>query len=184
MKTRDTSKLRLTSRLALAVIKVVRAGLISGPGLTTKGKFTPGQMCVEQAISHALGADHENDHPRCVGLAVNTFKVVLNDNPGWTTKQARTKGMERLAVAQLGSNRLNQEKFYQLLCRELDVDYESPPKGNDEREEFAGRMESLVCGGLYVGTDEKRLRSIARAGLRVLQKMKSPGCKYLYLFNE
>lgn len=179
---KDSLKIRLTSQIARAVIRVVRAGLISGPGLQVKGKFVPGEVCVEQAISHALGVDHENDRPKCVGAAVNAFKIQLNDE-SWSSNEARTRGMERLAVAQLGSNKLDQEVFYGLLCKELGEEPDSEPEFVDESENpFTARMEALVTTREAV-TDES-LRTLAKSGLKVLMKMKSPGCKYLYLFKE
>ncbi len=44
-------------------------------------------------------------------------KISLNDNP-WSSKAARAKGMRRVAIAQLGSNKLDQVEFAQRLAKE------------------------------------------------------------------
>jgi hypothetical protein len=67
------------------------------------GRPTPGQMCVEAAVCHALGLPH-NDAPPCVGLPWRNFKIILNDSYLWPSRVARAKGLRRLAIAQLGSN--------------------------------------------------------------------------------
>lgn len=99
--------MEITRELAQKVLSVVDAGLASG-----LGKPVPGQMCVEAAVNYALGGEH-NDIPACVGSAVRAFKIRLNDAP-WPSKEARTKGMRKLAIAQLGSE-IDQNEFRQIV---------------------------------------------------------------------
>jgi hypothetical protein len=86
----------MTKELAVKVRDVVRCGLSHGIG-----KPEPGQMCVEAAVCFAMGLPH-NDQPPCVAPVVRDCKINLNDAP-WSSPQARAKGLEALAVAQLGS---------------------------------------------------------------------------------
>jgi hypothetical protein len=57
---------------------------------------------------------HHNDKPSCVGSAVRDFKIGLNDSD-WSSDQARAKGLRKLAIAQLGSDQIDQQKFTELL---------------------------------------------------------------------
>src|SRR2546422_586943 len=102
----------ITKALVAKVLEVVDAGLIKG-----LGKPIPGQMCVEAAVCFALGEPH-GDQPACVGAAVRAFKIRLND-ARWSSDAARTKGLRELAVAQLGSDTIDQKQFAQLLVIEM-----------------------------------------------------------------
>ena len=82
--------------VARKVLEIVRAGLVFGIGNPIAG-----QMCVEAAVCFALGEPH-GDEPSCVSPALRAFKITLND-AGWSSNEARAKGLERLALAQLGS---------------------------------------------------------------------------------
>jgi hypothetical protein len=59
---------------------------------------------------HVLGLPHGDNPKECVDFEVNRFKIDLNDKP-WTSPQTRAKGMERLGIAQLGSNIIDQKAF-------------------------------------------------------------------------
>ena len=85
-----------TTGHARRVLEVVDAGLCKGLGFPE-----PGEMCVEAAVSYALGLPHGDD-PGCVNRAVRQFKIRLNDAM-WSSNVARAKGLRALAVAQLGS---------------------------------------------------------------------------------
>jgi hypothetical protein len=94
----------LTRAVAAKVLATVDAGLVSG-----LGRPEPGHMCVEAAVCFALGEPH-GDRPTCVGVAVRAFKVRLND-ARWSSDAARTAGLRTIAIAQLGSNHINQRAF-------------------------------------------------------------------------
>ena len=96
--------------LAQKVLDTVDAGLVHG-----LGKQEPGKMCVEAAVCFALGLPHGDDPP-CVGSAVRRAKISLND-ARWSSNEERTKGLRRLAVAQLGSNEIDQRAFATVLAR-------------------------------------------------------------------
>lgn len=88
--------MEITSELAQKVLNLVDQGLVKGLGIPK-----PGKMCVEAAVCYALGEPH-SDNPSCVSPAVRRFKIRLNDAP-WPSNEARTRGMRKLAIAQLGS---------------------------------------------------------------------------------
>ena len=94
----------LNKAVARKVLAAVDAGLVHG-----LGDPVPGQMCVEAAVCYALGQPHGDD-PNCVSSVVRTFKIKLNDS-AWSSNSARAKGMRRVAVAQLGSNKIDNRKF-------------------------------------------------------------------------
>jgi len=96
--------MKLDRSVAKRVLDVVDAGLINGIG-----EPTPGKMCVEAAVCYAMGLPHGDDPP-CVGAAVRALKIPLND-AGWSSNQARAKGMRQVAIAQLGSKDINQKAF-------------------------------------------------------------------------
>ena len=96
--------LMVSREIAQRVLEVVDAGLVSG-----LGEAIPGRMCVEAAVCYAMGLPH-SDEPSCVGAAVRGFKIRLNDSK-WPTDADRTKGMRKLAIAQLGSDTIDQMQF-------------------------------------------------------------------------
>jgi hypothetical protein len=93
-----------TREIAAKVLEIVDCGLVQGVG-----EPTPGQMCVEAAVCYALGEPH-GDEPSCVGPAVRRAKIRIND-ARWSSGTARAKGMRRVAIAQLGSDTLDQVEF-------------------------------------------------------------------------
>src|SRR3990167_3857813 len=90
------SEIQITREIAQKVRDVVDAGLVSGVG-----NPEPGKMCVEAAVCFALGLPH-GDKPTCVSPALRRLKIGLNDRT-WSSPLARAAGLRRLAVAQLGS---------------------------------------------------------------------------------
>ena len=105
-----TKHTKLTKAIARKIVELVDCGLVKG-----KGVQEPGKMCVEAAVCCALGLPHSDDPP-CVGKSVREFKISLNDSD-WSSDMARAKGLRRLAIAQLGSDALNQTEFVTNLQR-------------------------------------------------------------------
>lgn len=103
--------MELNREVAQRVLQTVDAGLVRG-----KGNPIPGQMCVEAAVCFAMGLPH-SDEPKCVGSAVRAFKIRLND-AAWPSDQERAKGMRKLAIAQLGSDKIDQNAFRVIVVRE------------------------------------------------------------------
>ncbi len=113
-----------TKKIIRRIIELVGYGLPSG-----LGEQKPGQMCVEACVNAAFGLPH-NDNPPCVHRAVRKAKIKLNDSP-WSDNQARGKGMLKLAVAQVGSENIDGEKFARILFEALPGLKKRHPARND-----------------------------------------------------
>ena len=99
---------KINESLVTEILHLLSFGLTKGIG-----NPSPGQMCVEALITQALGEEF-SDNPSCVGSEVRKCKIELNDCD-WPSNEARAEGMKKLAIAQLGSDTLNQEEFRQKL---------------------------------------------------------------------
>src|SRR5690348_7959777 len=98
--------MKITKAFAKKVLETVDAGLVKGVG-----KPIPGQMCVEAAVNYALGQPHGDNPVSCVAPSVRIAKIKLNDAQ-WSSNKARTAGMRKVAVAQLGSaGTINEQEF-------------------------------------------------------------------------
>ncbi len=93
---KESNAITIDQTVAKKVLEVVDAGLVSG-----LGRPVPGQMCVEAAVCYAMGLPH-SDEPDCVASSLRALKIQLNDS-AWSSDQARSNGMRRLALLQLGS---------------------------------------------------------------------------------
>lgn len=99
----------INESLARKVLEVVDAGLVHGMGVPK-----PGKMCVEAAVNYAMGKPH-GDNPDCVAPTLRRLKIRLNDSR-WSSDATRTKGLRRLAIAQLGSaGTLDEKEFVRRL---------------------------------------------------------------------
>lgn len=94
---RGRSRTKIDLKLAKKIVRLVDKGLPAG-----LGQPKPGKMCVEAVVCYALGEDH-GDEPSCVDPSLSNTKIDLNDDPRWSSKQSRARGLRRLAIAQLGS---------------------------------------------------------------------------------
>lgn len=72
-----------------SLIKTIDQGLCAGLGRRKKGE-EQGHMCVQAAVSYALGEEHY-DRPTCVHEEVRIAGINLNDRP-WTSDAMRAKG--------------------------------------------------------------------------------------------
>src|SRR5579863_5547295 len=100
--------------VARKLLSVVDAGLVHGIGVPE-----PGKMCVEAAVCFALGLPHGDD-PKCVAPALRRLKIRLNDSR-WSSGQARAKGLRRLALVQLGSDGVLDEREFSKRCVRLAI---------------------------------------------------------------
>jgi len=98
--------------LAKKLWRLVSKGLTDGIG-----QPEPGRMCVEAAVCYALGLKHGDDPP-CVGEQVRCNKIDLNDCM-WSDDKARGRGLRDVAIAQLGSNKISQKKYENVVRRLL-----------------------------------------------------------------
>ena len=97
--------IEITEAIATKVRDLVDQGLVEG-----LGNPKPGEMCVEAAVCFALGLPHGDD-PGCVAPTLRHLKIRLNDS-AWSSPMARAKGLRRLAVAQLGSKGVLDDKEF------------------------------------------------------------------------
>jgi hypothetical protein len=95
----------ITKAVIKTLLSVVDQGLTRGVG-----KPIPGQMCVEAAVCYSLGLPHGDD-PQCVAPSLRQLKIRLNDS-NWSSTEARAAGLRRLAVIQLGSKDVLDEKEF------------------------------------------------------------------------
>lgn len=98
-----------TRQTAVKVIELLSYGLVQGVG-----EPKPGKMCVEAAVNFALGLPH-GDNPPCVSTIVRGLKISLNDS-NWSSPIARADGLRRLAIAQLGSDKIDNVLFVKELA--------------------------------------------------------------------
>lgn len=68
-----------------------------------------GMVCVEAAVCAALGLPHGDD-PGCVLPALRKLKIQVNDR-GFNSPETRARALRRLAVAQVGSDSLDEMAF-------------------------------------------------------------------------
>lgn len=209
---------RITKAVAAKVLEVVDAGLSRG-----LGNKVPGQMCVEAAVCYAMGEPH-TDHPRCVTLAIRDTKININDHAGWgdryldsddkeiiKIRKDRSKGLRRLAIAQLGSKGVITDKQW----NDALYEYYVSKKPKAEQHEFTGAdakaqlldaVKRIEAGECYVEVkvewenprenfdfefdilneagNPKALKKLSEDLVKVLIKLKSPGTKYLHLTKK
>src|ERR1700688_4632734 len=96
--------IEITPELVNKINSLLVKGLTKGLGQPQEG-----QMCVEALICFSMGLPH-SDNPPCVGKSVRDAKIALNDC-SWSTNKVRAEGMRKLAIAQLGSDIIDQELF-------------------------------------------------------------------------
>lgn len=192
----------ITEPMVRKLLGAVDAGLVKG-----LGSPEPGKMCVEAAISYALGEPH-SDGPSCVEPIVRRAKIVLND-AAWSSLAARAKGMRRVAIAQLGSkDTIDSTKFATLLA-EYTIREVLPlalraaatlnPLHAEKLESSAVRCErdgttaadAAAYAAAHAAADaaaeaerDRILSLSASLMVRALQECASPGCEWLWLADE
>jgi hypothetical protein len=194
--------MEITREIATKVRDTVDQGLVSGIG-----KRKPGQMCVEAAVCYALGLPHGDD-PGCVAQSLRRLKVRLNDSR-WSSPTARGKGLRRLAVAQLGSAGVLDDREFVRRVADMTIRKTVPaglrsaakvnPKHADALESAAVRCEAegsrascenarlvarTAAEAAYAYADAARDTSLATYAewvVEILIDMNAPGCQWLDL---
>ena len=131
---------KITKRIARKVLETVDAGLVSG-----LGSPEPGKMCVEAAVCYALGLPH-GDNPTCVSPALRALKIALND-AAWSSDKARTKGMRKLALLQLGSAGFLDDVDFSRRVAEMTIKKILPPLFNDLAKLIPSHAPELLAAG-------------------------------------
>lgn len=173
--------MKITMEIARKVLFYVRQGLTMGMG---KAKYK-GDMCVEHAVARATGATGSDDpeadeysatdSPACVASPLAWLGIELNDAISWHNEKQRAGGLQRFAVAQLGtatdSYRFNEAKFIKLMNR------------------MAKKYFPNECGwGGWISIDindlsAANLKKFADCTADVLEKMRTPGSKFLCMVD-
>lgn len=158
---------------------ILERGLCIGVGSPS------GQMCIEAAITQAMGLPF-SDEPECVTEAVHQFKIRLNDSRQWVSPESRAKALRSLGIAQIGSKgivsdveftkRLS-EKIIRKLLPQL---FREIFPANEKLLAVALRCEQEgTDSAAYSADSEKYLILVADLALEVLKELKSPGCEWL-----
>lgn len=196
----------INENVARKVLETVDMGLVRG-----MGDPEPGKMCVEAAVCYALGEPH-GDNPSCVGDAVRAYKIRLNDARGWNSNASRAAGMRRIAIAQLGSNKIDQKAFsdgvaLKTIQRIVPIALRAAgsliPSRKEALESAAVACEAAI--GLFTGRKAAKAAASAAAhayaaaaygkqelvlivaadiGVEVLKDLNCEGTKYLYLCDK
>lgn len=160
------------------------------------GNPVPGQMCVEAAVCFALGLPH-GDNPPCIAQSVRIFKIALNDSD-WSSNFARAKGLRQLAIAQLGSNEIDESVFAKELAlavirkivpialRSAAGMHGCVPEHDAKLEACAKLCESSqdLSAASYAASaaaSDEVLSIVAECAVGALIRCKSPGCEWLDL---
>ena len=196
--------MKLLKSHAKKVVALVDKGLVSG-----LGNPRPGEMCVEACVCYALGLPHGDD-PKCVSPALRKLKITLNDY-SWSTNSARAKGLRRLAVAQLGSNVIDDTAFARAVA-EMTIRTVVPralrhaasvhtvQEHKDKLEAAAVRCETAADAAAWnaaaaaaadaagaaaddaaMSAGDAELATFAESVVQILIDLKAPGCKWLDL---
>ena len=181
----------ITEPLVRKLLDTVDAGLTAGLGVPE-----PGKMCVEAAISFALGEPH-SDGPSCVDSAVRAGNIALNDCD-WSSDLARANGMRRASIAQLGSKGVVDQVTYVRLLAQYTID-EIVPLAAAKYATSAAKYATYAAkyatyaakyatyAAKYATSAAERdiaLRLSAELMVRALQECGSPGCEWLWLCDE
>lgn len=120
---------------------------VVGKGLSCGlGERKPGHMCVEAAVCYALDEPH-GDEPTCVHHVIRSFKINLNDISDWGTNKQRGDGMRRIAIAQLGSLDLDENKWTDELVkgfRRLLKQYAPKKPASTEKAQLLGEVTDYI----------------------------------------
>jgi hypothetical protein len=150
--------MNITREIAAKVRDTVDAGLVSGVG-----EPVAGQMCVEAAVCYALGLPHGDD-PGCVSSALRSLKIRLNDSR-WSSSQARAAGLRRLALAQLGSAGVLDDREFTRRVVEMTIRRVVPLALRDAARRVPAHAQALEAAA--VRCEHEGTREAAKDGERV-----------------
>lgn len=175
------------------LLDIIDAGLAHGGGRMRR----PGDFCVQQVLAVVfcggsellLGVPMKGylgvpvkgkwSYPltdgASVGRAVSTLAIALNDQINWESPDHRAKGLRRLAVAELGSEAINQMQFLTNVAMAFAEKY--PAASIRHADEL---LHGLGCQSMRPDA----LRDLANIAVDTLQQMMSPGCEFLYLCDD
>ena len=199
-----TSSLNIDLNVAKKVLATIDAGLVRGVG-----NPVPGQMCVEAAVCYALDLPHGDD-PGCVSQGLRSLKITLNDSR-WSSDNARTAGLRRLGLAQLGSKGVLDEMEFGERCAILSANTSIPDalrsaasiEGNAAHKDkllacipaleaatTVAEVKIAAANAAYAAyaaasaAADETLSRFAEGVVQILITMNAPGVQWLHLTEE
>lgn len=161
---------KVTRDFVRGLVRSIRKGLVGG-----LGNGGDGEMCVQHAVSRAEGWNRPSDRPTCVDSDLRDVGIMIND-AGWSSRGARAKGLQRFAIAELGTRSKGFYFSYLLFQNAL--------------QEWGNKRFGARCFGPFylmevvatirIGPErDALLTEFANACADVLEGMKTPGSAYL-----
>lgn len=175
-----------TFRDAQNILAFVDYGLSEGVGDEVRPKR--GKVCVEFAVSIAMGEPENVDGPSCVNKKVRSDKIALNDVSLWGSNKNRARGLRRVAVAQLGSNsnKFGAAAYRRELSFALLATFgpEARLRGDTKLLErlvqsTVDRTDLVSMLNTWLPCNKKTLPLIAECVVTALRRAKSPGIKWM-----
>lgn len=151
------------------VLETIDAGLVRGFGDTTP---TPGTMCIERAVSFALLLP-DNEEPACVAECIRNYAIKLNDAV-WSSAAARTRGLRRLGVAQLGSTHINQAAWTRDVAEHSAIANAAGAAADTDP------TDAITVAGNVAATDDM-LTEAAEIAVEACIRAGTEGSRFLYL---
>lgn len=185
--------MKITMDIARKVLAYVRQGLTGGMGDGER----EGDMCVQHAVSRATGGtgtevfDDDkyvaNDQPSCVAGTLRSLGIDLNDAVHWESDAQRAKGLQRFAVAELGTAssryRFDEEDFVKRMNNLVRTDLADILRKQWELE-VPGEIEDYAYTNINIDDlSAKDLKRYADGIASVLEKMKTPGSEFLCMVD-
>lgn len=128
------------------------------------------------------------ENPICVGKAVRAFKIALNDSV-WSSNEVRANGMRKIAIAQLGSDKIDQIVFVEKIVLKninivlaklfSDLGFEKEAKACAKAKTLKEAIDAADSAAKYASAADKYLIMAADTCFDVLKEMKSPGCEFV-----
>lgn len=157
-------------------------GIINGSG-QTKERFCV-QQAVHRVITDELDEASKSDGPPnfCVLGTCTSLGIHLNDQEGWPDNNARAEGLKRFAVAELGSNNVNEQEFWHSLTQKL------AKRTSRDADEYHYDADAILEQWM-----EQRAPGYSRANWMklfadlaadTLKELGSEGGQFLYLIDE
>lgn len=104
------SSIQPTEEHVKKIVELTRLGVCTG-----LGNPNPGEMCIEAIVSNVVDGRHDSS-PSCVVGAVRQLKINLNDLK-WYSPLTRGLGLQKIAIAQLGSRgAISEAEFQDSVC--------------------------------------------------------------------
>lgn len=172
------NKVKITKEHVFNIVDRIdrQGGLPRGLTDTVNGNTS---LCVEAVINHVVHQEYGQDNPACVSPLIRSLSISLNDDYSWSSPYCRGEGLKRLAIAQLGSNSLDQEELERKLVEKLRHVFSNSS--------HSSLFESCTTSEILFNTiransyNNQNLTELAEVVVSVLKEMNCPGTKFLDL---